>query len=181
MRSPLNYGLLLPLKTNKMKFCGISGKRGVLWVRTWCFWEQNLSLSFYLSLGKWGEQFPLHKQLTTVFNTEMHPFILIRDARLAIDYHSYGNLSDQLNLRFHSLPLDLIILQCISLKFFGDRRGTCCGYIRSRVERVAKVYNMWPLTAADKSSEWWCRARGFIAVSERGRWCCSLPSPSVLW
>lgn len=25
------------------------------------------------------------------------------------------------------------------------------------------------LTEADKSSEWWRRARGFIAVSERGR------------
>lgn len=33
----------------------------------------------------------------TVF-TKMSPFILIRDRRLVIDYSTYGNLSDQLNL-----------------------------------------------------------------------------------
>lgn len=83
----------------------------------------------------------------------MCPFILIRDGRLAIDYRSYGNLSDQLNLRLHSLShlsLDLIILHALNLILWGQKEertveevcGECCGYVRFRVERVAEVYNM---------------------------------------
>lgn len=85
----------------------------------------------------------------------MHPFILIRDGRSAIDYHSYGNISDQLNLRLHSvsnLSLDLIILNAFNWNSLGigeahavqEVGGKCCGYVGFREERVAKVYNMWP-------------------------------------
>ena len=49
------------------------------------------------------KSYPLQKGLTTVYNTEVHLFILIRDGRLAIDYHSYGNLSKEQNLHLHSL------------------------------------------------------------------------------
>lgn len=56
---------------------------------------------------------------------------------------------------------------------------------RFRVERVEKVYNMWPsLTAADKSSEWQRGPPGFIAVGGGGgggrRWRCSSGSPTLL-
>lgn len=81
----------------------------------------------------------------------MRSFILIRDARLAIDYSSYGNLSDQLNLRLRSLShlsLDLIILNALNYYSLGRGAncerggGECCGCVGFRVERVAEVYNM---------------------------------------
>lgn len=89
-------------------------------------WEPNLSLSFYncfhLSVGKAGDSSSWQKGLTTVSNKEMHPFILIRDGRLAIDYRSYGNFSDQLNLRPRSLShlsLHLIILNALNWNSSG--------------------------------------------------------------
>lgn len=72
---------------------------------------------FYLSVAKAEIHSLCGKGLTTVFTTEMHPFILISDGRLAIDYSSYGNLSDHQNLCLHSLShlsLDLIFLNDIN-------------------------------------------------------------------
>lgn len=105
---------------------------------------QNLSLSFYncfdLSFGKAGDSFTLQKGLTAVLNKEMRPFILVRDGRLAIDYGSYGNLSDQLNFHLHSLShlsLNLIILNALNLNSLG--RGTNCGRGRWRVLWLGRV------------------------------------------
>lgn len=58
--------------------------------------------------------------------------------------------------------------------------GECCGYVGSERSVLLRCTTCDLLTEADKSSEWWRRARGFIAVSERGRSCCSLSSLSVL-
>lgn len=77
------------------------------------------------------------------------------------------------------------------LKFFGERRSANCGgggwwwvlWI-CRVQSGSccwSVQHVTLLTVADKplSTEWWCRAGGFIAVSKRGRWRCSLSPPSL--
>lgn len=47
--------------------------------------------------------------------------------------------------------------------------GECCGYVGSERSVLLRCTTCDLLTEADKSSEWWRRARGFIAVSERGR------------
>lgn len=93
--------------------------------------EQNISAfpprafynCFYLSVINTANLFLLQRRgLTAIFN-KMHPFILIRDGRLAIDYSSYGNLSDQLNLRLHSLS-QFNYPKCNKLKFSGGEEQT---------------------------------------------------------
>lgn len=112
-------------------------------------------IAFYLSVGKADDSSSLQSGLTTVLNKEMRSFILIRDGRLAIDYSSYGNLSDQLNLRLRSLShlsLNLIILNALNYNSLGrgeeqtveEVGGECGGCVGFRVECVAEVYNMWP-------------------------------------
>lgn len=87
-------------------------------------------IAFTLSVGTVGESFALQKTVDKCLQYRNRgPFILIRDGRLAIDYHSYGNLSDQLNLHLRSLSRlsrDLIIPKCIKLKSFwgGGERAT---------------------------------------------------------
>lgn len=85
----------------------------------------------------------------------MHPFILIRAARLPIDSCSYGNLSDQLNLLLHSLShlfLGSLILNALHSDYLriggGGWRGVeavageYSGCVRFREECVIEVYNM---------------------------------------
>lgn len=132
------------------------------------YWEQNLSLSFYncfyLSGEKESNSFSLQKRLTTVFNTEIRPFILIRDGRLAIDYRSYGNLSDQLNSRLHSLSnlsLHLIILKGIKLKSsWKSSVASVLVMSGSEWSVFLKCTTCDPLTAADKPSGRWMAAQG---------------------
>lgn len=80
-------------------------------------------------------------------------------------------------------PLDLIILNTLNWSSLGRRDEQTVEVVMSGSEWSVslKCTTCDPLTAADKllSSEWRCRARGFIAVSERGRWRCSLSSPSL--
>lgn len=56
----------------------------------------------------------------TVF-TKMSPFILIRDRRLVIDYSTYGNLSDQLNLCPSSLS-HLSLPNAFNLNSFREEK-----------------------------------------------------------
>lgn len=78
---------------------------------------------FYLSVRNTANSFLLQNMgLTAIFN-KMYPFILIRDGRLAIDYSSYGNLSDQLNLRLHGLSR-FNYPKCNKLKFSGGEEQT---------------------------------------------------------
>lgn len=79
----------------------------------------------------------------------MRPFILISDGRLAIDYSSYGNLSDHQNLCLHSLShlsLNLIFLNEINVNCLARVEeqsvaeaagGEGCGYVGFSVGRAA--------------------------------------------
>lgn len=77
----------------------------------------------------------------TVF-TKMSPFILIRDRRLVIDYSTYGNLSDQLNLCPSSLSHSSLP-NSFNLNSFREEKNcrscSCCAHVRFRVESATEM------------------------------------------
>lgn len=148
----------------------------------------ELSLGFYncfhLSIGKEAYSVSLQTELTTVFLKEMHPFILIRDGRLAIDHGTFMEIfSNQLNLRLQFVLFvpKFNYLKCINENSLGRRgeptvEGGCAASAvvlsGSGVLRCWSVQHVTPWLQL--ISRWAVnggrRARGFIAAWERGRW-----------